>query len=303
VTKAAATDSVAVVVVSYNSERWLRTSVKPLAGSDELEVVVVDNGSTDRSVSSVADLPLEVVTLEENRGFASGCNVGYKRTRASYVLFLNPDARIGPEGIATMVEVIARTEAGAVAPRIVDEEGALEWSLRRFPTLRSIYAQALFAHRFFPSSRWADELVRDPEAYEEEAPCEWASGACLLVRRDVLDRIEGFDEGFFLYREDVDLCRRITDLGLRVVFTPAANCTHAGGRSAPRWKLLKVLAKSRIRYAHKHFGRLPASAYRFGVALSALTHLVLGRGLHRRVGHAFALLASIGLNFQIYPFG
>jgi N-acetylglucosaminyl-diphospho-decaprenol L-rhamnosyltransferase len=295
--------AVAVVVVSYNSASWLRRCVEPLVGAGALQVVVVDNASRDDSTSAVADLPVEVIALPENRGFASGCNIGFRSTQAPYVLFLNPDAQIDPEAIHRMVEVMERTGAGAVGPRIVDESGELEWSLRRFPTLRSIYGQALFAHRLFPNAGWVDELVRDPEAYEQEAPCDWASGACLLVRRDVLDRIDGFDEGFFLYREDVDLCRRITDLGRPIVFTPAATCTHAGGRSAPRWKLLKILASSRIRYARKHFRRVPASAYRFGVALGALTHVIAGRGLHRRAGHAVALLASIGLNFQIYPFG
>jgi hypothetical protein len=212
------------------------------------------------------------------------------------VLFLNPDARMTPDDVLRLSTVLERTSAGAVAPRIVDESGALEWSLRRFPEVRSIYGQALFAHRLFPRAAWVDEVIRDRERYEREGPCDWASGACLLVRRESLERIGGFDERFFMYCEDVDLCRRLWDLRKPVIYTPEVGCTHAGGASAPRWRLFRVLVSSRIRYARKHFGLTRALTYRVGVALNAFTHLLAGRGLDRRLGHAWALLAAIGLN-------
>ena len=149
----------------------------------------------------------------------------------------------------------------------------LEWSIRRFPEVRSIYGQAIFAHRLFPSADWVDEVIRDPERYEREAPCDWASGACLLVGREMLEQLGGFDDGFFMYCEDVDLCRGSGIAGSPVVYTPTVVCTHVGGASSPRWRLMRVLARSRIRYAQKHFDRGRAIAYRSGVALNALTHV------------------------------
>ena len=115
----------------------------------------------------------------------------------------------------------------------------------------------------------------------------------------LLDEIEGFDDGFFLYREDVDLCRRIWNAGHAVVYTPSVECMHIGGASAPRWRLLGVLASSRIRYARKHFGRPRAAAYHVGVVMTAGSHLVAGRGMSRRLGHLIALLAALGLHSQI----
>jgi N-acetylglucosaminyl-diphospho-decaprenol L-rhamnosyltransferase len=282
-----------VVVVSYNSSDRLRACVEQLSRQPSIQVVVVDNASQDESVAVVSDLPITVVRLEKNLGFGGGCNAGWRAADAPYVLFLNPDARIAPEAVLQLTAVLERTSAGAVAPRIVDSSGALEWSLRRFPEVRSIYGQALFAHRLFPDAEWTDEVIREPGRYEREGPCDWASGACLLVRRATLEHTGGFDEGFFMYCEDVDFCRRLWDAGQPVVYTPTVVCTHAGGASAPRWRLMRVLAQSRIRYARKHFGRIRAATYQLGVALNALTHVLAGRGIHGRLGHARAFAAAI----------
>jgi N-acetylglucosaminyl-diphospho-decaprenol L-rhamnosyltransferase len=287
-----------VVVVSYNSAGWLRGCVEPLAGAPGISVAVVDNASKDDSVASVAGLPLRMIELERNVGFAAGCNVGWRATDSPAVLFLNPDACMQPDDVCSLADVLERTAAGAVAPKIVDPSGSLEWSMRRFPAVRSIYGQALFAHRLFPQGRWVDEVIRDPERYETEDVCDWASGACLLVDRKALEHLNGFDERFFLYREDVDLCRRLWDADYKVVYTPKVTCVHAGGASAPRWRLMRVLARSRIRYARKHFGPRRAAAYRLGVGLSSFTHMFITRGLHRRIGHVYALLAVMGLNTQ-----
>jgi GT2 family glycosyltransferase len=283
-----------VVVVSYNSGDRLRACVELLSSDRAIEVVVVDNASKDDSVAVVGDLPVRVLALDVNLGFGGGCNAGWRSGDAPYVLFLNPDARMGPTDVLQLADVLERTGAGAVGPRIVDEEGNLEWSLRRFPEVRSIFGQALFAHRVFPQAAWSDEVIRDVERYERESACDWVSGACLLVTRALLNMIGGFDEGFFMYCEDVDLCKRIWGSGRKVTYTPAVVCTHAGGTSAPRWQLLPVLARSRIRYAQKHFGRGRATTYRLGLALNSMTHVVAGHGLQGRLGHARALLAVVG---------
>ena len=282
-----------VVVVSYNSARQLRRCVEALSHDQAIEVIVVDNASQDNSVSAVSDLRVKVIALQRNVGFGGGCNVGWHAGDAEYVLFLNPDARISPTDVSALAHILDREDGGAVAPRIVDEGGTLEWSLRRFPTVRSIFGQAFFAHRLLPKASWVDEVIRDPQRYDRQSPCEWASGACLMVRRDLLDRIGGFDQRFFMYCEDVDLCRRLWNLGSAVLYTPSITCAHSGGASAPRWQLTQTLARSRISYGKKHFGRLHALAYQVGVALNALTHVFAGRDFERRVGHAHALATAL----------
>ena len=187
-----------------------------------------------------------------------------------------------------------QADVGAVAPRIVHSDGELDYSQRRFPRLRSTYARALFLHRVFPAATWTDELVRDPQAHAEPSHPEWVSGACLLVPRSVLEELNGFDEGFFMYCEDIDLCRRLRAAGHSLVYEPQALVAHEGGASAPRASLLPVLAASRIRYATKHRSSLAAFLERGGVALEALTHLVISKGGRPvRAGHARSLLLAV----------
>ena len=149
----------------------------------------------------------------------------------------------------------------------------------------------------FPEAGWSDDVVRDKEIYSCAASPDWASGACLLVRRSAIDLIDGFDEGFFLYCEDLDLCRRVRNAGFDIRFEPLATSSHEGGASAPRAGLLPTLAASRIRYARKHHSHYVAFLARIGVALGAFTHMVVSAGgLARRRGHAQALLRTLAIS-------
>jgi GT2 family glycosyltransferase len=284
-----------VVVVTYNSAAHVRSSLEPLCADPDARVVVVDSASSDDTLTELRGLRATVISLEVNLGFGHACNVGWRKGGAPYVLFLNPDAHISADAVRMLVAGGEQApSAGAVAPRIIDEHGALDYSQRRFPRLRSTYAQALFLHRVIPRAGWTDELVRDDQTYERRTSPEWASGACLLVRRDSLERLGGFDEGFFLYCEDMDLCRRLRELGLEILFLPEAVAVHEGGASMPRGSLLPVLAESRVRFARKHRGRLVCVLEGLGVALGSLTHALLGRSAMRR-GHLAAVPVALGL--------
>jgi N-acetylglucosaminyl-diphospho-decaprenol L-rhamnosyltransferase len=287
--------AVDVVVVSHNSSATLPGCVGPLAGQDSLNVIVVDNASQDASLAMVSDLPVTLLDLDRNRGFAYGCNRGSEAGSAPFVLFLNPDARLDPESVLQLARVLeTHPSIGLVAPRLVDEDGSLDFSQRWFPRLRSTYAQALFLHRLFPRAGWTDEVVRDPVAYEHAHPVDWVSGACVLVRREALKRLDGWDEGFFLYSEDKDICRRLWSFGYEVRYDPLVTAVHIGGASAPRADLLPVLARSRVRYARKHAGRPAAFLERLGVALGSLTHAALTtKGRPARAGYLQALRVSL----------
>jgi GT2 family glycosyltransferase len=285
-----------VVIVSYNSGGFLRGAVASALEMPGANVIVVDNASPDDSVSAVADLPVHTIPLTENRGFAYGCNRGWQAGNAPHVLFLNPDARISPGGLQTLIDVLEDDPGiGIAAPLIRNEEGSLDLSLRRFPRVRSTYAQVLFFQRLFPRAAWSDEVVHDSRAYEERRSAEWLSGACILIRRELLERLGGFDEQFFLYCEDIDLCKRVHDLGFDVVFEPEAVAVHAGGKSGSRPALYPTLAESRIRYAKKHRSRPDQFLERLGIALVALTHMVVTQGgIDPRAGHARSLKAVVG---------
>jgi N-acetylglucosaminyl-diphospho-decaprenol L-rhamnosyltransferase len=289
--------SVDAVVVGYNSARHLRGCVEALLARKGTAVLVVDNASSDGTLASIGDLPVTSLPQGWNAGFARGCNVGWRAGTAPHVLFVNPDARIDADSVSALVGVLeAEQDVGLVGPRIEDEQGALAFSQRHFPRLRSTFSQAFYLHRLVPEAEWADEVIRARQLYEKPRDTEWLSGACLLARRELLERVGGWDESFFHYSEDTELCRAAWACGFRVRYEPTAVARHTGGASADRTDLLPVLARSRIAYVHKNYPRPVALAHRLGIAFEALTHMVVSRGgLAQRRGHARALLATIGL--------
>jgi N-acetylglucosaminyl-diphospho-decaprenol L-rhamnosyltransferase len=287
--------SVDVVVVTYNSGRHVRACLESLAGMPWVRIVVVDNASADDSVEVVRAMGVTCLAERENHGFAVGSNIGWRAGASDYVLFLNPDARIEVEDLERLKKVLDEDpEVGIAAPRFFHSDGTPAYYLRRFPQLRSTYARALFMHRVLPRAT-TDEVIRDDAAYETSGPQDWVPGACLLVRRSLLEALNGFDETFFMYCEDKDLCRRAQDAGFRVWYEASATCVHEGQASTPGSSLVPVLAASRVRYLEKHERRPAAAAHRVGLGLDAVARVVFARGgLESRAAHARALAAIAG---------
>jgi N-acetylglucosaminyl-diphospho-decaprenol L-rhamnosyltransferase len=273
----------------------LRGCVEPLTELPGVRVHVIDNASPDDSLGVIADLEVDGFRAPRNGGFAYGCNLGVARGSAPYVLFLNPDARIDGASLDSLVAVLeADPGAALVGPRILDDDGSLAFSVRRFPRLRSTFAKALWLHRVFPRAPWTDELVRDPAVYERAATAEWLSGACMLVRRDAYEALGGFDEGLFLYCEDTDLCLRLWRAGHSVRFEPRALVRHVGGASSGAGETQVIAARSRVYYARKQRGRAAARLEALGVALDeALRALAYVTRPANRRGHMAALRAAL----------
>ncbi|MDM8083230.1 glycosyltransferase family 2 protein [Cellulomonas cellasea] len=268
------TPEVVVVVVTHNSALDLDPlldSLPAALGSVVAEVVVVDNGSTDGTADLARARADCLVVSQANRGYAAGINAGADAVPgAGLVLVLNPDARLAPHAVELMVEALKRTGAGIVAPRVVDEQGRLAWSLRRAPTLGRATGLGF--------TGWAavSEHITDPRAYVVEHPVDWALGAVLLVDRTCHDALGGWDESFFLYSEETDLCLRAADAGWRTVYTPHAEVMHAGGGSGrtPRTHAMQIVNRVRL-YARRH--RRPASAVYYAlVVASELSWLARG---------------------------
>lgn len=255
-----------VVVVAYRSTEHLRSCVEPLSRLEGVSVFVVDNDCPENSVGTVADLPLEVVRMGFNAGFGAGCNAGAARGSGDAILFLNPDARIDREGIEALVDRLdSDHRCGAVGPRIVDESGDLHLSMRRAPRIGSAFGEALFFHRLLPRAGWATEFVRS--GYGAAKPAEWISGAVLCVRRSAFARIGGFDERFFMYSEDADLCARLHSAGYGVWYDPAATAVHVGGVSAPARRQMVLKARARGQYVSLHSEGVRRFAFRAAFAL------------------------------------
>lgn len=292
-----------VVVVSYNSRTSLCRCIVPLVGVRDINVIVVDNDSTDDSLDAIAELLITAFPSGRNGGFAFGCNLGWRMGRAPFVLFLNPDAAIAPEDVDVLAGALEQDPGlGAVGPRIENQKGSLEYSQRRFPTIRSTFAQALYLHRVFPFAEWSDQLMRDPDCYERRGEPDWVSGACIMVRRAALVAIDGFDERFFMYSEDTDLCWRLREHGHRIGYTPFATCAHSGGASAPRPCLLPVLAASRVYHARKHRSLAAATLEQCGLAIGAFVRIVVSRGgFVDRLGHLRSFFRLLSRHPRLTP--
>jgi N-acetylglucosaminyl-diphospho-decaprenol L-rhamnosyltransferase len=268
-----------VVIVNYASWPLTVRCVGSLlaTGYEGLEVVVVDN---DREEPPELPPSVALIRNKENVGFARACNAGAAAATGEVVVFINPDtvvARDFFERVGAFFE--ANPKAGVAGPRILDAEGGLQLSARREISLVSgLLGRTSLLTRLFPKS----SLVRShfPAVTEAESPAavDWVSGACMAVRREVLEETGGFDGRFFMYFEDADLCRRVRGAGWLVYYVPGVEVVHqTGGSSRSRPKAIWLLHKSAFLYHRKHGAHGPLNLYSAlvlaGLAARALAKL------------------------------
>jgi GT2 family glycosyltransferase len=276
------TPAVDVVVVAYRSRRHLAACLEPLVGRPELNLVVVDNDCPERSGEIAAALGATVLRNERNVGFGAACNRGAAAGGAPAILLLNPDAVIQADGVAALA---ARLDAdpglGAVGPRLDREDGSTERSIGRAPRAVATLAEALYVHRIAPSAEWASEFAAD--GYDREQEVEWLVGACLCVRRADYEAIGGFDERFFLYGEDVDLCLRLRERGKRVLYDPAVVAIHHGSGSGSRLAQAELVTQGRVVCARLHTHGASYAGLRAAIALHDAIRLPVSAARGRAV--------------------
>jgi GT2 family glycosyltransferase len=271
----AETPAVDVVIVSYECREPLLAALAALGadGPPARAVWLVDNASRDGSAAAVRERypAVHVIANDRNLGFAAACNQGWRAGHAPLLLFLNPDAEATASAVAGLAARLdARGDAGVAGPRTRSADGCVQVSSGPDLTLRGERRQRRLV---LGVARRDPTVLAEAEAlHAVEREVDWVSGACLMARRAVLERVGGFDEGFFLYEEDADLCRRVRAAGWRVLFTPAAEIRHGLGQSmakAPARARLEY-QRSHIRYYAKHNG---------ADALLGLRALLAARGI------------------------
>jgi GT2 family glycosyltransferase len=248
----------AVVVVTHDSRGDVGRCLDSVRHQPvPLEVVVVDNASTDGTPDLVRQRSPEaqVVALSENVGFGRACNLGARASTAPALLFLNPDASLCPGALPALLRILDdRPDVTVVGPRTRHPDGAIQVSTG--PDL-GLWREWRQRRRVLGVRARRSAALRREEARagRESAP-DWVSGSCLLVRRRAFEAVGGFDEGYFLYEEDADLCRRLRQDGGRVLFTPAADVVHRLGASmAPLgWRARVAYHRSHLRYYARHAG-------------------------------------------------
>jgi N-acetylglucosaminyl-diphospho-decaprenol L-rhamnosyltransferase len=262
---------IAVIIVNYRTAGLVEDALASLDGQlipGTDQAVVVDNASGDDSVgrirAAVAQRGWEswvrVVEVKSNAGFSAGNNTGIRAVDADYYLLLNSDTIVRPGAIASMLEgMTAHPEAGLLGPRLEWPDGEPQISGFRFPTPLSELVQMASTGpvtKLFPRHEVAISVAEVP------MPVDWASFACILIRRAALDTIGPMDEGYFMYYEDIDFCRRARQSGFGTIYWPHAHVVHLRGKSSPVKSLQQERKRrpayyyaARARYYGKFYGR------------------------------------------------
>jgi len=243
-----------VVVVTYNSQSdigELLASLPAAACGLSLRTIVIDNGSTDKTIEIVSQRSDVVcIRADKNRGYAAGINIGREQAgEYSTILVLNPDVLLDPGSVTEMYAVLRHPQVGVVVPMLLDADGYPSQSLRREPTLLRALGDCLFGRRWRGRPGWLTETVWNHDAYKHEHTIDWATGAVMMISSACDKMVGSWDEGFFLYSEEVDYAARVRDLGFEIKYLPTARARHRGGGSGTSNDLLALWAVNKIRYA------------------------------------------------------
>jgi len=270
--------TLSVVLVNYNDRNHVLeclSSIEKTAGSLDYEIIVVDNNSQDGSPAEIVRrFPrIKLVSNSRNVGFAKANNQGWLGSRGEFILFLNTDTVVEPGALSQLLgELKSNLEAGAVGPAL-------------FSGVRSY--QVSFGRRVSFCSQLWQKSVLNPfhkialRTSRRKRKVGWLSAACLLIRRDALQRAEGFDENFFIYFEDIDLCLRIRQAGSKLVYLPQARVLHWGGAStsvdlaASKYEY----RKSQVYFYRKHNSKAAQSLLRLYLKLNV--QILAWRGCFR----------------------
>ena len=251
---------VSVVVVTLNALPWLERCLESVRG---YEVVVVDHGSTDGTLELVRSSFPEVRVIEQaNVGMGGGNNAGMRAAGGRYWFLLNPDAWVLDGGLDRLVAFAdSHPAAAVVGPRLVNQDGTLQRSVRAEPTVWRLSTEYLGIRKLAPGSRALNPLYVGGFAHDEPRDADWLSGAALLVRREAADRVGLFDEAFFMFGEEVDWLTRFRRAGWRVLFFPGAEVVHVGGATHGGRMYVENL-RGQLRYLAKHRGDVEAERAR-----------------------------------------
>ncbi|MDW8328014.1 MAG: glycosyltransferase family 2 protein [Anaerolineales bacterium] len=269
-----------VIIVSWNVRELLRACLRSLPLNDpQTEVIVVDSASSDGTTAMVRDeFPsVRLIASEVNLGYSRGNNLGLERARGEYLLVLNPDTEIVGDTLARMCAYMdAHPQVGVLGPQLVYADSMPQSTRRRFPTLLTAFFESTWLQPLAPRSVLDHYYARDLPA-DRPAEVDWIVGAALLLRREAYQQVGGFDEGFFMYSEELDLCRRMKAAGWKVVHLPAARILHHEARSSaqvPAATHIRFNA-SKVRYFRKYHGAAVAEALRLYLLANFAVQLAL----------------------------
>jgi hypothetical protein len=235
-----------------------------------------------------AEFPqVRLIANEQNRGFTAANNQGLALSQGRYLLLLNPDTEVVGDTLTTMLRYMNdHPEAGALGPQLLYPDGSRQSSRRRFPTFATALVESTVVQEWWPENRVLHRYYMDDTPDDAVQGVDWVVGACLLVRREAYEQAGALDEGYFMYSEELDWCRRIKDAGWEVVYLPTATVIHHEGKSSEQVVPARHIhfQSSKVRYFRKHHGAFRAEALRWFL-LATYVYQIVREGLKWLIGH------------------
>lgn len=255
-----------IVTVTWNSQEDIASllfSIFKKLNRDKLktEVIIIDNRSYDLTLKVINsfieqyDLDIKLIQNPENCGFTYACNQGIDASRGEFILLLNPDCEINDNSCEILIDTLKSDKnIGASAPQLINENQTIQKSCRKFPEYRDMFFEMLLLSSAFKKSKFFSRWKMEYFSHDEYTEAEQPMGAALMTRKNILEKIGKMDERFFMFFNDVDLCRRIIDAGYKIIFNPEAKILHKKGRSVyqKRAEMIKIWNKDCRNYFRKH---------------------------------------------------
>lgn len=250
-----------ITICSWNTRKDLRDCLKSIEAclsEGKIETIVFENASEDESAEMVeSEFPwVKLLKSNVNLGFGKGHNLAMEAASGRYFMPLNSDTIIHPNALRALIEFMDQhPEIGIVGPKLLNPDGSLQFSCRRFPTPMAALFRNTPLGKMFPKNKYSREYLMQDWKHDEPREVDWVSGAAICIRRECYQKIGGFDEQFFMYLEDVDWCKRAGDAGFKVVYFPGAVITHAIGRSTDRVAnaMIRQFHQSMMLFYRKHY--------------------------------------------------
>ncbi len=247
---------VSIILVSYNSAAIIKDCLQSLRQFNQsvaLEVIVVDNASQDGSPEIIAEYFPEVIVLREttNHGFGKGNNIGAGVARGEFILFLNPDTIAICDFLPSLLEVMAQdSQVGIVAPKLINRDGTVQISISPAISVWGEYLAQKRSHQY----RRGKNLKKITQAFAHQQEVDIVVGAALLIRQKLFEQLRGFDEKFFMYFEESDLCQRSQYLGWKIIYYPYVSVIHLHGESTKKIhdQMNLEYRRSQVYYYRKH---------------------------------------------------
>ncbi len=274
------------IIVNYKNSEPLKdclASIYKTVQEIDFEVIIVDNSENDPGLQPLKGLypKAQFISNSSNVGFAKANNQAAKIAQGNILIFLNPDTIISDQAINSMYRYYrSHTQIGALGPKVLNPDGSLQYSCRRYPTLwTGLFNRYSILSRLFPENRFTSQYLMRDFDHNEIRQVDWLSGCCLMVSKSIFEISRGFDENYFLFNEDVDLCRTIKQAGKEITYFPEATVIHKVSTSNSKTTARVIIQRhlGMMHYFKKHHegNLLTRGIINFFISLRGVTQLLI----------------------------